>query len=209
MIEISAEAIGNYSYQLNGSSATNFTNNALIENLDAGNYNLLITDNSTQDTFSFDIVISEPENLKANTKVLESSKQITLTLSGSNEYTIKLNGNTFTTTENELILPLEDGINSIEVQGEKECQGKFDQKISIGNTISVYPNPVNDYLNIISNTEDDTTIKIFDISGKLIKSKSSNSSRGIHRIYMQDLNAGIYFVRVNTTSSSSTFKISK
>ncbi len=209
IIEISAAATGNYTYQLNGASPVNFTEDTRIENLDAATYQLILTDTNTQDTFTFEVIISEPENLKAETKVLRSSKEVTLELSGSQEFNINLNGNTFTTTQNTITLALENGINLLEVIGDKECQGKFNQKINLDNTIAVYPNPVENYLNIISNTEEETTIRVFDISGKIVVSKTSKSSRGVHRINMEDVSSGMYFVRINTTSSSSTFKITK
>ncbi len=208
-IEVSAETNGSYAYQLNGAASVNFTKETAVENLDAGTYNLVITDTNTQDTFSFDVTISEPENLKVSTKVLQSAKQVTLDLSGSEKFKINLNGTEFTTTENTLALPLKDGINRLEVQGEKECQGKFDQKILIGKSINVYPNPVLDNLMITTNTADTTSIKIFDISGKLMLSQSSASTNGTYQVNVQDLSSGMYFVNVSTTNLSSTFKITK
>ncbi|WP_109434949.1 T9SS type A sorting domain-containing protein [Aquimarina sp. AU119] len=208
-IEISTQTIGDYSYQLNGSSKVNFTGVTAIENLDAGSYNLVITDNNSQDILNFDLVISEPEKLETKTKVLESDQLVVLELSGSDTYKINLNGNTFTTEENKLTLPLENGTNTIEVVGKKECQGKFTQKIIIGNSVIAYPNPVQDNLTIKTNTTDNTNIKIFDISGKLLISQSSVSASGIYQVNVQDLASGIYFVSVNATDLSSTFKIIK
>ncbi|WP_281989516.1 T9SS type A sorting domain-containing protein [Aquimarina aggregata] len=209
IIEISALANGAYSYQINSAASINFTKDISIENLDAGTYNLVITDTNSQDTFNFEIVISEPENLKASTRVFQTAKQVILDLSGSNEFKINLNGNEFTTTENSLTLSLKDGVNNLQVQGEKECQGKFDQKIIIGDAIIAYPNPVVDNLTIETNTSGTTNIEIFDIAGKLVISKSSTSTNGISQVNLQDLTSGMYFVIVNTSNSSKTLKITK
>lgn len=58
-------------------------------------------------------------------------------------------------------------------------------------TISLYPNPVKDYLNINS-PKTVSGIEVYDASGKLVKRDSKNSKT----IYLGNLKAGVYVVKV-------------
>ena len=64
---------------------------------------------------------------------------------------------------------------------------------SAENTLSVYPNPVNDVLNI-SNVSDANEIVIYDVTGKVVK--SVNVSGNNISVNVSDLAKGIYFVNV-------------
>ncbi|MDA9356915.1 T9SS type A sorting domain-containing protein [Flavobacteriaceae bacterium] len=82
----------------------------------------------------------------------------------------------------------------------------FGSPISLGfdsvsnESFKLYPNPVEDYLNIDSSNTVIKNIDVFNILGKKIYSTNSSD-----RLDMSSYNAGIYFVKVN----NSTFKIVK
>ena len=57
---------------------------------------------------------------------------------------------------------------------------------------SMYPNPSSDIV-FFSNLNRTTTVKIYDINMRLVKSESIDSNQ----ILIEDLNAGIYFVEVD------------
>ncbi len=59
--------------------------------------------------------------------------------------------------------------------------------------IAVYPNPANDYINIISPNTSLTNATVTDISGKEVLNK--NLSKG-HKIDTKELNNGIYFLTI-------------
>ncbi len=64
-----------------------------------------------------------------------------------------------------------------------------------GNTISIYPNPANTVLNIaIDDAQAKTTVKIFNVLGKVVK--KSSFSGAMLSIPVDDLQNGIYFVRI-------------
>lgn len=64
---------------------------------------------------------------------------------------------------------------------------------------SVYPNPVNDVLNIeIEGMENNTSIVIFDIVGK--KVEAMNLVNGKNQLSVENLNAGVYFYSVMKNS---------
>ncbi len=72
------------------------------------------------------------------------------------------------------------------------------ENISVEQTpaIKIYPNPVQSVLNIEFNKTNhlNTTINIFDVSGKLLFSKSAN---GNAQINVEHLTAGAYFIKIN------------
>jgi len=69
--------------------------------------------------------------------------------------------------------------------------------------ISIYPNPVKEIMNIIS-TSAIIDWEMLDIQGKKIMSGINHSN-----IQMESLPQGIYFIKVNTTTGSGTYKIVK
>jgi len=69
--------------------------------------------------------------------------------------------------------------------------------------LNVYPNPFTKEILVNTNLEN-LELHLFDLNGKE-KSLSMDS----HRINLSDLNAGIYFLRVNTNTQSKTIKLIK
>jgi hypothetical protein len=73
------------------------------------------------------------------------------------------------------------------------------------NEISIYPNPITDYLTIVNAT--DSNVEIFDIDGSLMSSNIIGNDR--QSIYTGQLDSGIYFVKINSKCCSKTFKVTK
>ncbi len=80
-----------------------------------------------------------------------------------------------------------------------EDEGMIDTKINknIANEFSMYPNPANGVLNI-ENTNLIHSIKIFDISGKLISSYQNINQNKI-RLNTQNINSGVYIIEIQST----------
>ncbi len=76
----------------------------------------------------------------------------------------------------------------------------------LASSFSVYPNPVKDVLNISNsiNAEINSVI-VTDINGRTVKQANSNVSQ----INISDLNAGVYFVNINSNEGSLTKKVVK
>jgi hypothetical protein len=72
------------------------------------------------------------------------------------------------------------------------------------NEIVVYPNPANDYLDIksLNNFTDKLNVEVFDIIGKKVLSETSTSSN--LRINCENLEQGIYVMRINITVNKTT-----
>lgn len=76
----------------------------------------------------------------------------------------------------------------------------------LASSFSVYPNPVKDVLNISNsiNAEINAVI-VTDINGRTVKQFNSNVSQ----INISDLNAGVYFVNINSNEGNLTKKVVK
>ena len=61
------------------------------------------------------------------------------------------------------------------------------------NAISITPNPANDYFSINMDGNQQIIMEIFDANGRILRSQQLNSSS---KISIQDLEHGIYFIRV-------------
>jgi hypothetical protein len=82
-----------------------------------------------------------------------------------------------------------------------------------GNTVSIYPNPTTDILNIdlYAQTAQNTTVKLLDMSGRVIKQIQAKSAVGMNNIKlsMGEIASGVYTVQVyenNTLSHTSKVK---
>lgn len=76
----------------------------------------------------------------------------------------------------------------------------------LAGSFSVYPNPTKDILNISNSINADiNSVIVTDINGRIVKQVDSNVSE----INIIDLNAGIYFVNINSTEGSLTKKVVK
>jgi uncharacterized delta-60 repeat protein len=64
------------------------------------------------------------------------------------------------------------------------------------NGIEIYPNPAKTYCNIrLPNTTENTEIKIFDVTGKIVKEEKLKGSKD-EMISLDDIKNGVYFVKV-------------
>lgn len=63
------------------------------------------------------------------------------------------------------------------------------------NNLRVYPNPASSYVNITSDTEEGTEIKIFDMTGRCVKNITSADLRNV-TVNIEDLRKGIYVIDI-------------
>ena len=75
----------------------------------------------------------------------------------------------------------------------KNTLSDYKESFSDSVTFNIYPNPVNDILNINGNSNEDYFYQIYDLTGKVIsKGKFINN-----KINVSQLKAGIYLIRIN------------
>ena len=206
----------NYTYTVtvtgNGANMNqDFNSDITLSSLAAGTYNVCITI-ATQPTYQqcYNIVITEPEDLSVVSRVL--SNRIALTLEGGSTYTITVNDAVYTTSDNEIEVPLAQGENIITVKADAECQGVYREVIMNGEEMSVYPNPVVNDLFLYTGNSDLTnaTITVYSLSGQAVyTSKAHRLDNGNARINLSEIAAGIYMMKVDTEVETKTFKIIK
>ena len=93
--------------------------------------------------------------------------------------------------------------------------GKYYSSVPLPNSIgehiskdelSVYPSPTCDFINIISESNNDNTILISDLSGRVLLKENSDPS-GKTKIDVSSLSSGIYLVKLISNNKSFTRKI--
>ncbi|WP_298486677.1 T9SS type A sorting domain-containing protein [uncultured Maribacter sp.] len=198
----------NYKATITGDITTSkdFTNTIEFENLAAGNYNICITMDADSDFEQcFDLVVSEPDTFEFSAKVSSNNKQVNLKLKGGELFRIHLNDVITVTDKKNITLNLKNGENNLVIKTDKDCQGIHEQKIFIReNNFTIYPNPIEDLLNIETNIEyEKINVTIYNLSGKLILSKNFTKSNSTPiSINISNLPAGMYMVKYNYNGNS-------
>ncbi len=205
-ISIKARAEFDYSVKLIGPnnyfSINTFSDQSYeVENLKSGEYQLCISiPSSTTFEKCFKAIISEPQELKVQSSINLKKELIIFDLSGAETYDIYINKKKIKFSNSKISLNLKKGLNVIKIKTDLECQGVYEKNIYLDSSSIIYPNPVNDNLNILIGGENiKFEIFIFDLQGNLIKYKSIKNidpSRKI-RISTSDLTTGSYILKIN------------
>ncbi|MEO0572446.1 MAG: Ig-like domain-containing protein [Bacteroidota bacterium] len=218
-IDVTAQVLLNYTAILSNSDGNEirtsaFNESLLLDNLPPDVYTLCLTvaDSATYQQ-CFTLNIQAVELLSVNLNVIEAANTIVLELSGATSYTVELNGEVFTTADNEVTLSLLDGENTIKVSTDRECQGTFERRIVSSAKGFIYPNPIDDNdLNIYVGPKGNEIVQlqIFDSSGSDVKVQNLESDEnGYLRINMSSFSQGIYFLTVATKDTLEHYKIIK
>ncbi len=67
--------------------------------------------------------------------------------------------------------------------------------------ISLYPNPTQNIINIVSPKAEITSIEVFDLRGRKINSLDTNNQDN-YQLDMSTLGSAMYFVKINTLDGS-------
>lgn len=204
----------NYTAIITGSSTEtiSFTDSATFENLASGNYEICVTVAGQADYEQcWNVEITEPEPLGVSSKVSTLKAEITLSLSGSNSYTITLNDIVYVTSDSEISLPLSKIENTLKVETGKDCQGIHEEKIILSSELLIYPNPVSDgILNINlnqSSSDEQVGLSIFNITGKRVLNKTFNTTNGRLVLNVSALSKGVYILNIRRDSTLINYKI--
>jgi hypothetical protein len=73
--------------------------------------------------------------------------------------------------------------------------------------IQIYPNPTSDFIKVIYPFEEQTTLNILSLEGKILKTIKLVSNNNI--IDIKDLSTGVYIIEINGKTASKTIKIIK
>lgn len=200
-----------YQYQT-ALASYNFTSALSINNLSAGVYKLCITV-SGQPAYNqcFDLQITEPEDLSAYVVTNQTNNTVQLNMNGSTNYQIVLNGDTLSSSSDEVVLNLKNGPNTLQVSTDKLCQGTYETTIYVSDRIMVFPNPFESVLNISlgDNESPNTWVSVFDSYGQMVYKQLHNSINGNIQLDLARLKKGFYYLKLNTGSKEIIHKILK
>lgn len=218
-VEISTENPLDYTATLTGNGidlSQNFTTEALFDSLEAGSYSLCITIANQPDyEFCSQLLITQPEPLSVFASLTGLNNQVNLTFTGSDVYTIILNGETYRTSEDQIELPLNNTENTIVVQTDLECQGVFSKTIFLNENIFIYPNPINEngeFTVLIGNTqqeEENIRLSIYTANGTEIQNKIFPIVDGKVTMSINGHPNGVYVVNIEINNRLLNYKIIK
>lgn len=174
-------------------------------------------------TFDEDKNTSIPENAFAPKYIIDISELEGMTMeeqginlngkigefivSGSTTYQVKINNNSFiysfeNSEKKTIKVPLENGINSIEVKGEAACLGVISKEILL-NDIFIYPNPSENIVTILSPVlMDSHEIYLFDANGKLVFKATGANVTNRMNLNISNLQKGMYLGRIVTDNNN-------
>ena len=213
-IEIKAGKKLNYTVAITGQGLNkeySFTDSLGLTNLKPGNYSVCITIEGKKDYLQcYELVITEPKELKAYMSVDRNTNIINFTLTGSTSYLIVLNGKEYKTKLAYISLPLATGNNDIKISTEIPCQGVINQRIQGFSEFLVYPSPFKDILKIdLRKILSNTKIAITNSAGATVYSAFSNKNGDIVEIDLSHLINGTYYVRLSSNDFVITSKVLK
>ena len=73
--------------------------------------------------------------------------------------------------------------------------------------VSIFPNPTNEFVKIVSSEDRDYTIQLFNISGKLLVEKEINKID--NTINMNEFTNGTYLLKITNKNETNTYQIIK
>jgi hypothetical protein len=144
-------------------------------------------------------------------KIEEDKKSISLKLANAKEYLIDINGTIIRTTESDINLPLQKGLNTISITTTVFCQGTYSKSIFVAEDTVVYPNPFKDYLyiNIRNDTSKIVKVNVYSMTGKLVQSRYLTVKSKTVMVDGTHFSNGVYTVNIELSNGVSTFKIVK
>lgn len=187
-----------------------FTGNTL-DGLAAGNYNLTVTDaNGCQSTFG-PYEVTEPEALMLEIAETTSDSEYAIEAmvsGGTAPYTYLWSDGATTASRERLA----DGEYTVTVTDANGCIITSEiivvmtsvEDLGVGN-FNMYPNPVNDVLNLRYSTSERVSFKLFNQLGQEVLSIANNTQR----IDLNKVATGTYFLQISTENGSHIEKIVK
>jgi hypothetical protein len=188
-----------------------FSQEILLTGINSGNYTICIAVPQFNIEQCFEINVPQVQNLDGFSDTVD--ELYVLDLTGAIYYEIRIDGaltavlnasSDQEVTRYEKLLS--SGLHHVEVVTDKACQGSYEEVFTIGNEISIFPNPAGDYITL-SSPEENYAIQIHNSIGILIKEMQLDSINT--RIDLTDFSDGIYFITTSTANKRNTIKFIK
>lgn len=191
---------------------SNYGYTTTVENLGVGTYPVCFTVSGYNDFEQcYTLILSQPDPLSVGESQSSDGETLYLDLAGSSLFQLIHNGNSIEVSNGELMIPLQKGLNTIQISTAYDCQGVFEKSYFNSEEIVVYPNPTNGKFSIIVGGRDvEAEVIVRDIRGASII--NSIVDLQVDRQIDVDLESypkGVYFVEVVCPTVVQTSKIIK
>ncbi|MBD1261465.1 proprotein convertase P-domain-containing protein [Maribacter polysiphoniae] len=190
-----------------------FTDSFTLGNLMAGTYNVCIggTDGLQQyEEYCFEVVITQPDDLFVSSKTSYENELTVLTLQGSDNYTVELNGEVLQTKASEITLELQKGNNSLKVYTDLPCQGVYEEAIFLSAKPVVYPNPFVSSTTVFLGTSDtNVRVEVFTVDGRFVWAETHRFNGSEVPLDLSTLPSGVYIVKFSGEHIKGTSKVIK
>jgi hypothetical protein len=156
--------------------------------------------------------VNQPSDLQVSSVIDAGAQTLSIDLAGSKNYYINLNDKAYVTSDNNIILPLEASKNKLTIKTDLDCQGTYQEIISISNTPVIYPNPISGsflFVNLGHEESNEVSVYLHDITGKLIYSVSKKNVMGSLTIDSSRWPNGLYMMKVLKDDTLFNYKIIK
>ena len=96
--------------------------------------------------------------------------------------------------------------NRFTLQFENEVLGTNDLELD---AVSVYPNPAENILNIVSPRAVVTAVSVYDVRGRVVNERIFTSGGTNYQVDLSELETALYFVKITTESGTITKRLIK
>ena len=146
-------------------------------------------------------------------KINVDKSSLLLSLSGSDQYLVGVNGKTFVIKDtNQHELPLTKGLTIITVNTPLQCQGSYSKRIYINKISKLYPNPVRNNLRVlVGGRSTMVNAYILDIQGKIYFETTGQLDEWSRELSIDtsSLPAGNYILKLVTDQTQESLKFIK
>ncbi len=207
----------NYLVEFTGSANTLELNSAnsyqsAFTDLAAGNYSLCISVVEFPEYRQcYQVNVEEPEELGVVAISDRLNGLLQLSLSGDGPYTIELNGETTTTNNTRITLPLKPGMNRLNVSAKLDCQGSYFEEIFVSENVVVYPNPTDGPVQIyVGGSDKQVSFSIVNLQGhRLHRELVSIPSSRVIEYGLGSYPSGVYIFTLQGETVNKQFKVVK
>ena len=195
---VTLSALGNGSYFWSSGSSTSTTT---VIPLSTTNYTVTVTNTNL-------CIATADVNVLVHIPVVPTINFLDDTLFSSNatSYQWYLNSVIIPGANNNYFVPLVNGSYSVVTIDGTECTATSNSYVlttvgltqleNNGNTLTIYPNPTNDIINIKGNENTENEIFIYNVNGQVLLSKHF-SNKNIEQVDLSALPRGIYFLKIS------------
>lgn len=198
---LTIETLFNSDYTLvMGENSYGFNEQIELTDLEPGDYEICITEAEEPEPFCFQFTVMGSEALEAKVST-ETSKSSTLfkvnVSQGSAPFMVLINGKEFKTfATREFTFQTRPG-DQVSIFSNKDCEGELSFKAAEDISRDVFMNPVLALAEFrIPENDQDVEVVVFDISGRVIYSKTKYVKDHSLQINVNSYQAGMYFVRI-------------